>query len=81
MIACRACGSSHLDTVIDFGPQPIVHHYLKNQEQPFPLFPFTLESCNNCGFMQIKEPIDPDILYVDYFTPKNCSCLFLNQRS
>lgn len=68
MIACRACGSSHLDTVIDFGPQPIVHHYLKNQEQPFPLFPFTLESCNNCGFMQIKEPIDPDILYVDYFT-------------
>ena len=68
MIACRACGSHRLDTVIDFGPQPIVHHYLKYQEQTYSLFPLTLESCDNCGFMQIKNPIDPDILYVDYFT-------------
>lgn len=68
MSLCRACRSKSVDTVIDFGLQPIVHHYLKYQEQTYPLFPFTLESCDNCGFMQIKNPIDPDILYVNYFT-------------
>lgn len=68
MSLCRACRSKSLDTVIDFGLQPIVHHYLKQQEQTYPLFPFTLESCDNCGFIQIKEPINPNILYVDYFT-------------
>ena len=68
MIGCRACGFNHLGTVIDLGLQPIVHNYLKYKQQTYPLFPFTLESCNNCGFMQIKNPIDPDILYEDYFT-------------
>ena len=65
---CRACSCKSIDTVIDFGLQPIVHHYLQHQEQTYPLFPFILESCNNCGFMQIKEPIDPGILYANYFT-------------
>lgn len=68
MTLCRACRSKSVDTVIDFGLQPIVHQYLKYQEQTYPLFQFILESCDNCGFMQIKDPIDSNILYIDYFT-------------
>jgi len=57
-----------METSLDFGRQPIVHHYLDQKNQEFPTYPFVLESCATCGFMQLADPIDPDILYVDYFT-------------
>ncbi|MGP8281862.1 MAG: class I SAM-dependent methyltransferase [Desulfomonilaceae bacterium] len=65
---CRVCGKTHTETLIDFGLQPIVHHLLKHKDQEFPAFPFILEGCENCGFMQLKEVIAPQILYENYFT-------------
>lgn len=57
--SCRACGNAKIETLIDFGSQPIVHHLLKDKDEHSPEFPFILEGCNNCGFMQLQEVIDP----------------------
>lgn len=66
--SCRACGNAKIETLFDFGRQPIVHHLMNSKDQDFPEFPFILEGCNNCGFIQLQEVIDPKILYKNYFT-------------
>ncbi|WP_045212442.1 class I SAM-dependent methyltransferase [Desulfonatronovibrio magnus] len=65
---CRLCGRKHHDTIIDFGKQPIVHHYLKAKDENYSRHDFVLNSCETCGFIYIKNPIDPAILYENYFT-------------
>jgi SAM-dependent methyltransferase len=65
---CRICGGEHHDTIINFGNQPIVHHYLKSANEDYSKYEFILNACKLCGFLYIKNPIDPNILYQNYFT-------------
>lgn len=65
---CRSCEKMQAKVLIDFGPQPIVHHLLRYKEQKFQQSPFILEGCENCGFLQLQQVIDPKILYENYFT-------------
>jgi 2-polyprenyl-3-methyl-5-hydroxy-6-metoxy-1,4-benzoquinol methylase len=65
---CRLCEHDHVDLLIDFGQQPIVHNLLNSSDQDYVKYGFQLGSCRNCGFLQILNPIDPQILYQNYFT-------------
>ncbi|MEO1122854.1 MAG: class I SAM-dependent methyltransferase [Cyanobacteria bacterium J06639_16] len=67
-MVCRLCGYDTVEILIDFGSQPIVHNLLKAPEDQAKRYPFRLGNCQTCGFLQITEPIDPDILYENYFT-------------
>jgi len=65
---CRLCEHDHVDVLIDFGQQPIVHNLLSSSHENYLKYPFQLGYCKNCGFLQILNPIDPQILYQNYFT-------------
>ena len=63
---CALCGSRSLETLIDFGHMPIAHRFLDTPEAAEETFPLTIFYCTDCGFGQINEPIDPEILYREY---------------
>lgn len=65
---CRLCKSNNLESLIDFGNQPIVHKLMENLETRYDRYSFRLIHCIDCGFIQIEAPIDPNVLYQNYFT-------------
>lgn len=62
---CRACQSNDLYEVADFGDVPIADALLHEEdlEKPEDQAPLTLLFCKNCFLVQIKEDIDPKILF------------------
>jgi len=68
MSNCRLCGSERLKQAFNFGAQPIVHHLLLSAQQHSPLFEFTMASCQDCGFLQMTQFPEANLLYDNYFT-------------
>jgi SAM-dependent methyltransferase len=65
---CRGCGADKLALCVDLGAMPLAGGFLSGREaipseQKFPL---VIHVCENCGLVQIVDPIDPDILFQDY---------------
>ncbi|MBW2619610.1 MAG: D-mycarose 3-C-methyltransferase, partial [Deltaproteobacteria bacterium] len=52
--------------VIDLGRLPIAHRLLTRPDNGGLVFPLSLHYCRDCGLIQILEPIDPGMLYLDY---------------
>ena len=65
---CRGCNSKNNDEILSFGNKPIVHHLKNTPLQPDILYDFTLIYCFNCNLLQIKNPIDSNLLYKNYHT-------------
>ena len=63
--SCRSCGSEDLRSVLDLGQSPIADGLLREDQidAPEPVFPLTVAFCNACSLMQIRETIDPEILF------------------
>lgn len=67
--ACRSCGSSNLETILAFGETPLADRLLTAEQldQPELTAPLTLTFCHDCALAQIKETVDPEILfYAEY---------------
>ena len=66
---CRACGSPNRADVLAFGEMPLSNglltpSQLAHQEARFPL---TLQFCADCSLVQIRETVDPILLFAtDY---------------
>jgi SAM-dependent methyltransferase len=62
---CRACGSENLQTVVEFGSTPLADRLLREDqlEEPGLLAPLTLVFCEDCTLAQIRETVDPEILF------------------
>ncbi len=66
---CRASGSKNLQTIIEFGETPLADRLLtKDQlDDPELIAPLTLVFCPDSALAQIKETVDPEILfYAEY---------------
>lgn len=66
---CRSCGSAELETIIPFGMTPLADRLLtESQLAELELMaPLTLAFCHNCTLVQIRETVDPEILfYAEY---------------
>lgn len=65
---CRACGSRDLKLVFSLKPSPIGDAYVTQERVnvPQPSYPIDLFMCRSCGFAQILDVIDPEILYGEY---------------
>lgn len=63
---CRLCHSPELAVVIDFGDMPLANGYTRTPEEPEDLYPLTLVRCRGCGHMQIRETVDPEILFSNF---------------
>ena len=65
---CRICGSPDYDVVLDFGNVALADSFLPSpdaigSEERYPL---TLVLCQGCMHLQIKEILDPNLLFADY---------------
>ena len=66
---CRASGSPNLETIIEFGETPLADRLLTaNQlDDPELVAPLTLVFCPDSALAQIRETVDPEILfYAEY---------------
>jgi SAM-dependent methyltransferase len=66
---CRASGSPNLQTIIEFGETPLADRLLTADQLDDPELsaPLTLVFCPDSSLVQIKETVDPEILfYAEY---------------
>lgn len=69
--ACRGCGSTRLQTVIDLGPQPACDHFpLADDPSPDPRWPLGLVLCHQCALLQLdhRSPAPEEPLAVESAT-------------
>lgn len=67
--ACRSCGSDRLQTILPFGATPLADRLLTLEQLDGPELtaPLTLLFCDYCALVQIRETVDPKILfYAEY---------------
>lgn len=62
---CRLC-KGDLQDVINFGEMPLANGYTRTADEPTELYPLTLVRCQSCGHYQIKETVDPEILFSNF---------------
>lgn len=63
--ACRSCGSTKLDTVLDLG-NLCISDFIKPGEQE-DLAPLELMVCDDCSLVQLRHTVDRDRLYRSYY--------------
>ena len=64
---CRACLSGELSTIIALGYLPLANAILTEPTHiPEPKFNLEVMLCANCGLAQLKELIDPILLFSNY---------------
>ena len=64
---CRSCGSTSLINVLDLGLTPLADRLLTEERltEAEPFCPLTVVFCKACGLMQIRETVDPKVLFCD----------------
>jgi hypothetical protein len=60
---CRACSSSALEFIHDFGVLPVADKLMLSLEDKIPSFPLSISICTNCYLLQINEDVEPEILF------------------
>jgi hypothetical protein len=65
---CRSCASADLHVILELGSTPLANALLKPDEldRPEPRFPLTLLFCGACGLVQIRETVEPEVLFGHY---------------
>jgi C-methyltransferase len=65
---CKGCAESRARPFLDLGELPLAGGFLKGPEE-IPgerRYQLVVSVCDNCGLVQIVEPVDPDVLFQDY---------------
>ena len=65
---CRVCKNDKFKKFLELGPVPLANSFLKqNQltiEEPF--YPLDIYFCPECGLVQLRDVVSPEILFEDY---------------
>ena len=66
--ACRICSSPDYDLVLDYGPVVLADAFLPSVEAVSKdlQYPLTLVLCQKCLHLQIKEVLEPALLFAEY---------------
>ncbi|MEX0656163.1 MAG: class I SAM-dependent methyltransferase [Nitrosopumilaceae archaeon] len=67
---CRVCYSNTVTEVLKLGEQYVGTIFVESNEDNSMLrvkIPLTLMLCKNCGLVQLKETVKPDLLFKNYF--------------
>lgn len=67
---CRICGSDDLHEVVKIEDQYLSPTFVEsNENNPLSTIkvPHTLVLCSNCNLLQLRETVNPDLLYKQYF--------------
>lgn len=62
---CRSCGTAGLEPIMSFGRTPLSDVLLTEDQLELPelTVPLDLAFCHNCALVQIKESVEPEIIY------------------
>jgi len=65
---CRSCGDAGLSTLLALGEMPLANALLSVEDlaRKEPRYPLTLAFCPRCALVQIKETVDPEVLFGTY---------------
>ena len=63
---CRLCNSGNLETMLDFGLVPLANSYPAQQWQDETYYPLTWVKCQDCGHVQLRETVKPEVLFAQY---------------
>jgi SAM-dependent methyltransferase len=69
MHACRSCGETRLEPILDLGKTPLADRLLRKDQlgEPEPVFPLEVVFCPQCTLVQIRETVAPEVLFAsDY---------------
>jgi hypothetical protein len=66
--ACRSCGCTDTESILDLGRTPLANSLLTEEElsRPEPVYPLELVFCPSCALVQITETVPPEQLFRDY---------------
>lgn len=75
---CRSCGSTRLETMLAFAETPLADRLLTAAQlaEPELTAPLTWSFCPDCTLVQIRETVDPEVLFYEeypYFTSVSAS--------
>ena len=75
MKTCQLCGKQEVETLIDFGPEPICNRFPEMVTDPEAAFPMLLEQCRACGLVQTTQPVPaaelrPRVDWITYNEPE-----------
>lgn len=76
---CRLCGSTDLTQVLSFGETPMANAYLSSADLDTPELhtPLVVNACNACKLVQLRDVIDPEILFSNYLYVSGTSPVFV----
>jgi len=80
-LPCYICEKNNLTEILDLGnhPPPLIllsESEVKNKNET--LFPLKLFFCNDCGLVQLKDAVDPELLFKEYSYTSSASTAFKN---
>jgi len=66
--ACRSCGAQPLHEVLSLGATPLANALLRADDltRPERKIPLTLCLCEACSLVQLRETVDPAVMFSDY---------------
>jgi SAM-dependent methyltransferase len=76
---CRLCGSSDLVEAFSFGETPLANSYLSSADldKPEIFAPLTVMFCNTCKLVQLRDVVDPIVLFSHYLYVSGTSPVFV----
>lgn len=62
---CRSCGHPGLTPILDLGLSPLADRLVNADrlDEPEPRFPLEVVFCPECSLLQIRETVDPEVLF------------------
>ena len=72
---CQLCNAPKVETLVDFGLQPICNRFPQSATEPEALFPMVMEQCQACGLVQMTQPVPaselrPRVDWITYNEPE-----------
>lgn len=76
---CRLCGSTDLVEVFSFGETPPANAYLSfdDLDKPEIFVPLVVTMCNACKLVQLRDVVDPEVLFSNYLYVSGTSPVFV----
>lgn len=75
---CRICGDRRLELMLSLGPQPLANSFMKPGETAGePFFPLDVYLCANCGMLQMRDVVSPEVMFRNYLYVSSTSPAFV----
>jgi hypothetical protein len=69
------CGSARVDEFLDLGDTALANKFLRPEElsAPEPKYPLRVGLCQDCGHVQLTDPVPPSAMFEDYLYVSSAS--------